>query len=192
MIISVEEWGWKTALLGMSLSFYDKAKHGEVFKWFNEEKFERARARAKILAHFNGDSGENKFLESICVQIIVELPRCTWQELDTYRVGITKNSASTMHVLQKREQTASDFSPHTDQRQIDVLNEYIRNKASIEKIKENLPEGYLQVRQITTNYKTIKNMYWQRYKHRYESTRNFVNELLEKLEHPYYIIKDNK
>ena len=189
-ILSIQETGHENALFGMSLSFYDRQAHGDPHQWFSQDKLNRAKARAKLLAHQSG--GHNKFLESINVQMLVKGTRAFWQEMDTYRVGITKQSASTMHVLTKREQTKDDFSPNTDQRQIDVLNEYIRNKASIDTIKENLPEGYLQIREISTNYMTLKNIYWQRRGHKYGFMRNFANELLSKLEHPYYIIKDSK
>lgn len=187
-ILSIQETGHENALFGMSLSFYDQQTHGDPLQWFDQDKQQRARARAKLLAHQSG--GHNKFLESINVQLLVKGTRAFWQELDTYRVGITKQSASTMHVLMKREQTRDDFTPLTDQRQIDVLNEYIRNKASIDTIKANLPEGYLQLREISTNYMTLKNIYWQRKGHKYKFMDNFANELLSKLEHPYYISKD--
>lgn len=187
-ILSIQESGHENALFGMSLSFYDRQTHGDPIQWFDQNKEVRARARAKLLAHQSG--GHNKFLESINVQMLVKGTRAFWQELDTYRVGITKQSASTMHVLMKREQTRDDFHPLTDQRQIDVLNELIRNKASIDAIKANLPEGYFQLREISTNYMTLKNIYLQRKGHKYKFMDNFANELFSKLEHPYYICKE--
>ncbi|MCK9240314.1 hypothetical protein [Desulfocurvus sp.] len=45
------------------------------------------------------DKGHNKVLESMCVWLDVRMPRYWWQEFDTYRVGVTKQSESTMHIL---------------------------------------------------------------------------------------------
>lgn len=49
------------------------------------------------------DKGHNKFLESIEVWIDIDCPRMIWQEIDTYRVGVTKQSDSTMHTLLKKD-----------------------------------------------------------------------------------------
>ena len=48
---------------------------------------------------FNDDNGHNKFLEMIGVWIDYTLPRSIHSELDTYRIGTSKSSESTMHRL---------------------------------------------------------------------------------------------
>jgi len=47
------------------------------------------------------DKGHNKFLETIEVWFDITAPRFIWQEFDTYRIGVTKQSDSTMHTLLK-------------------------------------------------------------------------------------------
>ncbi len=70
----LHEHGSQEALLGLSLS-YDSEPNIKV---------------ANQLAHKQG--GHNKFLESIVVWLDITAPRYWWQEFDTYRIGITKQS----------------------------------------------------------------------------------------------------
>src|SRR5574343_1543653 len=110
MIVQVrEEAGYENALLGLSLSFYDHAIPLDEF--WNDEKFQRAERRAKALAFKGG--GHNKFLESIQVWIYVQAARSFWSEVDTYRVGMTKQSSSTMHTLDKRFTESFDYEHGT-------------------------------------------------------------------------------
>ena len=53
--------------------------------------------------------GHDKFLESIQVWFVMDMPRYFWQEFDTYRVGGSKQSESTMYTLGKRKLSTSDF-----------------------------------------------------------------------------------
>ena len=52
-----------------------------------------------------------KFLRMIHVQFDIRMPRYFATELDTYKVGTTKNSSSTMHLITKRDLTLDDFEP---------------------------------------------------------------------------------
>ena len=93
----LEEAGYEWALLGLSKSFKDRAIPHE--DWWTYERFEKLNKTAKGMA-FN-DGGHNKFLESIVVWLDIEAPRGWWQEFDTYRVGTTKQSESTIHTIAK-------------------------------------------------------------------------------------------
>lgn len=190
----LREAGYQEALLGMSLSYYDHAISLKDF-WI-EEKIAKAAKQASVLAFKQG--GHNKFLESIQVWIFVQATRGFWQEFDTYRVGMTKQSSSTMHTLDKRAVEQSDFSLQTDNLQIAAFNHCLsRYKNSqdseyknIVYLKDNLPEGWLQERVICTNYKVLQNIYAQRKKHRYKPWQEFLDQLLNQLQHPYFINPD--
>ena len=51
-----------------------------------------------------------KFLRMIHVQMDVTAPLYWWKEADTYKVGTTANSCSTMHKIAAKEFTLDDFS----------------------------------------------------------------------------------
>ena len=83
----IEEAGHEWALYGMALSYKDRKLNPE--DWWTSQRA-KAEKRAVILA--GKDGGHNKFLESICVWLDIEAPRAWWSEMDTYRVGTTKQS----------------------------------------------------------------------------------------------------
>lgn len=51
-----------------------------------------------------------KFLRMIHVQMDITGPLYWWKEMDTYKVGTTANSCSTMHKIAAKEFTFADFS----------------------------------------------------------------------------------
>jgi hypothetical protein len=184
MLLKVfKEAGYEEALLGMSLSYYDHAT--PINEWWDDDKRERANKRAHALA-FKG-LGHNKFLESIQVWLYVQGSRAFWSEFDTYRAGVTKQSASSMHTLAKRSTTPADYEEGIDLRIIDIFNQILQSKPDITTLKANLPESWLQERMICTNYKALQNIVAQRHNHRLKHWPQFCNDLLAQLQHPYFI-----
>lgn len=134
----------------------------------------------------------SKFLRFITVQSDVRAPRYVWQEFDTYKF-VEKSSCSTMHKLLTGEwisRSDFDFSKveNTDLigDLIEELNRLRANYANAENLKEKnkilaaakqiLPESYLQLRTISTNYAELRNMYFQRKDHRLDDWAiDFVN-----------------
>lgn len=117
------------------------------------------------------DGGHNKFLEQIQTQFYLKAPRYFWQQFDTYRNGVSKQSESTMHTILKNELTKDDFVFIY----YSILNELndLREKKDFDKIKALLPEGYFQERAISVNYKCLRNIYKQRKKHKLQEWRDF-------------------
>jgi len=89
----LDERGYDWALLGLSLSF-------------EQDPADMPRVAQKLA--FRGD-GHNKFLESIVLWLDITAPRYWWQQFDTYRAGVSKQSASTMHTMTRRALTQEDF-----------------------------------------------------------------------------------
>jgi hypothetical protein len=174
----ISEHGYEEAMLGISLSWASSV--------------ERSKKIAEKLAHKQG--GHNKFLESIIVWMDVTAPRYWWQEFDTYRVGVTKQSESTMHTICKSELSVESFEGFVSPYHINHLNELIaryketelkdRKEAYFISIKQNLPEGFLQRRIVCLNYKALQNMHGQRMHHRLPEWKIFFNVSLE---HPEFI-----
>lgn len=183
MLVSVrKETGYALALEGIGLSFnvYDIDRLGGV---------------AEKLAPKDG--GHNKFLESMMVWIDIDAPRYWWSEFDTYRVGTTKQSESTMHTITHRLLTQDDFEFVVYGFTLRQLNDAIKDYQTTEnkqakarlfaEIKNNLPEGFLQRRIVCTNYKTLKNIVWQRKHHKLLEWKAFIKALADQLEHPEFV-----
>lgn len=138
--------------------------------------------------------GHDKFLETIQVILDIAAPRYWWQEFDTYRVGTTKQSESTMHTIVKREFSQEDFEQAKPQATLDRLNAlrsaflFTTNREMMEELfltlKDELPEGFLQRRIVSTNYKTLQNIIRQRAHHRLPQWKQLVAHLKENLQHP--------
>jgi hypothetical protein len=179
----LKEEGFELACRGMAYSYKDRAE--DVESWW-EEKKERAFERITKLAHMDG--GHNKALESITVWIDVEACRAWWSEMDTYRVGMTKNSESSMHTLSKREPTQHDFEEGTPEFLVNTFIDCWKlYKKDVTILKQCLPEGFLQRRLVCTNYKVLRNIVAQRRGHRLKWWDVFIDELLSQLQHPEFI-----
>ena len=135
------------------------------------------------------DGGHNKFLESIVTWWRIRAPRYWWQEFDTYRVGITKQSESTMHTLIHRELDITDFVPGVSQDIIDEVNKYIAD-GDLSTAKKNLPEGFMQTRVVCVNYKALRNIIIQRRAHRLREWQVFIGEVREQVDYPQLLPRD--
>lgn len=134
----------------------------------------------------SNDNGENKFLESIGVWLDIDAPRYWWQQFDTYRVGVSKQSESTMYSLTKRKLEQSDFNCHISPLILSCLNSNIELE-EFEILKANLPESFLQRRIVATNYKTLRHVYQQRRDHRLAEWQLFCDTLEQELLHPGFL-----
>jgi hypothetical protein len=161
----IKEAGYEEALLGISLS--------------READILAMPERAKKLAPL--DHGHNKFLESMILWIDVNAPRYWWQEADTYRLS-TKQSASSMYLIMKRELTQDDFQDGIDAIVLGRLNDFIRAKDFMA-AKRHLPEAFLQRRLWCMSYKTFKNIYEQRRNHKLKEWHFFLDAVLLQIEH---------
>jgi hypothetical protein len=180
----IRECGYDEAVLGFSLSYNTSIE----------------RTKEILPKYAFGKSGENKFLESIQLWLDIDATRYYWQEFDTYRIGVTKNSESTMHTICKKPVDQSNFERPVCPATILYLNDLIFKYKTIEdktlkrdlfvEIKDNLPEGYLQRRIVNLNYKSFRHIYEQRMDHKLPQWQLFFKSVLSKIEHPEFIIKD--
>lgn len=170
-IYDIEEHGFHRAMRGLARSYNQKVENmPEVALKLGPK-----------------DLGHNKFLESIVVWMEVEAPRFWWSEMDTYRVGITKQSDSTMHTLTRQPLTQENFEYFIPQFYLDNLNILIAQKEPIDYIKSQLPDGFLQGRSICTNYKTLRHIILQRWNHKLPQWQQFCVSVLNGLENWEYL-----
>ena len=168
--------GYEQAVLGMMLS-YGKTSFDD-FTATDEDIYRVATKLAPM------DGGHNKFLEQIQYWILIQAPLFWWKQADTYRVGISKSSESTMHKSWKNGLTQEMFETPIFQDTLNNLNkfidEYNADKTTTERkaylqdlIIGNLPDGYLQTRLLNVNAKCLRNMYFQRRDHKLKQWRDF-------------------
>lgn len=182
------------ALFGIGLSYGLTSGIENVKDLERAECYDRLMQIARGLAHKPGGR-HNKFLETITLTLDVKAPRYWWQEFDTYRVGVSKQSESTIHTITKRPLTEDDFEmPNMPQKVLDILDslrgDYLRAEKRGDKekhesvfrtIKALLSEGYLQRRIVCLNAKALQNMYTQRKDHRLPEWRSFFDAIKEQM-----------
>ena len=176
------EAGFKEALFGLSLSYRALTPleiNGTKKDFYDKNHFDKIEKVAQTLAFKGG--GHNKFLESMQVWLLIRGSLSFWKQFDTYRVGITKQSESTMHTLKHRTLTSQDFTEET------FCFANINNINDIDVLRDNLPSGFLECRVVNTNYKTLQNIIHQRENHRSKKWNIFIEQLLKQLQHPEFL-----
>lgn len=161
--VLLEMAGIGSALTGLSLSYNID----------DETRVARVAERLFDNLEKNFATGEMKFLEFVRCWIDITAPRYWWQQFDTYRVGISKQSESTMHSLIRRELTEKNFTERVDRKIIKMLNEKIKY-GDLVSAKQNLPEGFMQRRIIATDLKILNYIRQQRQNHKLEEWQQFA------------------
>ena len=137
-----------------------------------------------------------KFMRQIFVSVDITAPLYWWKEFDTYKVGTTANSTSTMHKLASTPITKECFEMDDFENvisvDISVKNIWLSLIVDLEELRQKynetkdkrywkelirlLPESWLQTRTITMNYENILNMIEYRKNHKLsEWSESFMN-----------------
>lgn len=132
-------------------------------------------------------SEHRKFLRQITVSVDITAPLYWWKEFDTYKVGTTANSTSTMHKLTSAEVTIDCFemddykniqiigaaTTNTMWKSVIMYMEMLRRKYNETKdvhywkeLIRVLPESWLQTRTITMNYENLYSIIRHRSNHK--------------------------
>lgn len=138
---------------------------------------------AETLIKAGGD--HRKFLRQIQIWVDIGIPRCAWQEFDTYKVATVRNSCSTMHKLGSRNLDPEDFEDEdVSPSGLLELNrmgfamregkaycdpetgKVYKDNALLVHMKYRLPEGFIQMATYTMSYETALRMYMSRKDHR--------------------------
>lgn len=168
----LEEHGYESAMLGLSLSFNQRPEDMPMV--------------AGKLARLEDDS-ENKFLRQIFLWLDITAPRYWWSQMDTYSVGVTRQSGSTMHSLLKRPLIQEDFADGVPHVFLELLNGAIA-AGNLEEAKGLLPESFLQRRILTLNYTVLRRIIAQRHNHKLQEWHDFIDQL--QVEHPEFLTAD--
>lgn len=177
----------------------------EVFKnpsrWYRVGEHDLA--LMKSLYHAGPE--HRKFMRQIFVSMDITAPLYWWKEFDTYKVGTTADSESTMHTIHLQEFKPEDFShEHLDEYGVamldnilDCLNEnrhyYLKEKDKDYwwQMIQVLPSSYNQKRTVTFNYENAVNIIHQRSNHKLDEWREFCDILLNELPYLKEIMYDS-
>lgn len=201
-----EIWGWEHAIRGMRNPLNSWERSDTVF---DGDKLCLGENDVDLMTRLiRGGAPHRKFLRQIFVSVDITAPLYWWKEFDTYKVGTTANSCSTMHKIQAKEFEIDDFSHEHltgethglwvnadgkdfmcsawDFCQItcDVLNHYrklyleTKDKKWWWQMIQLLPTSYNQKRTVTMTYENLLNMLEYRRGHKLNEWHMFCDWIL--------------
>jgi hypothetical protein len=188
MVKIIGEFGYEQALYGLGLSY--GLTSGISYEEFIKNNSLLNKLSMTAFTLYKKEAGHNKFLESIQIWLDVIAPRYWWSEADTYRIGETKQSESTMHTLLKKPFTQDMFEFPIPDDILSMLESY-RNSRKFDLIKNILPEGFLQRRVWNLNYKVLRNIISQRRNHKLVQWKYFCDYLMNNLRYREYFVDLN-
>ena len=191
-----ETWGWTHAIRGLRnpMNSWDRIDSDGENLGVNDKKL--------MTRLIEGGEPHRKFLRQIMVSVDITAPLYWFKQFDTYRVGITENSTSTMHKLMAKPFEKSDFSfekldgvieDYWISERLDEFNKmreaYVNYDELIAKgelhditrkdiwdaLIQMLPESYNQKRTVTMNYENLLNILKYRRGHRLDEWQKFCD-----------------
>ena len=190
--------GWTAAFHGMRNSRQSWDKSDSIFEeeMRNVVVGEKDLELASKLAKSGGSHA--KFRRMIHVSMDISAPLYWWKEFDTYKVGTTANSTSTMYSITGRDFTIEDFAidgPSSQEfdaainNMVKTLNELralclsgdypLLTKMYWYDIIRLLPESYKQLRTVDMNYEVIAHIVKDRKGHRLNEWELFIEKMKE-------------
>lgn len=149
---------------------------------------------------YRAGSEHRKYMRQIFVSLDITAPFYWWKQFDTYKIGTTSNSCSTMHKLTVKPFELCDFSHehlldtsvlftiieelnkyrnlylhYDDLKDTGMISDGISKKDIWWQMIQLLPESYNQKRTISMNYENVILMSKQRKNHKLDEW----NELIE-------------
>ena len=202
-ITNIETCGWEPALRGMRnpKDSWDRADSRFWQNAFHAEEPELGPNDLDLSLRLAlGGPVHAKYRRMIKVYFDIQAPLYWWKEFDTYKVGTTTNSCSTMHTIHKRDLTLDDFAiDHLTECNLNLLTLIIKNindarrdfveaedsgaaKEAWWQMIQLLPSSFLQKRTVEVNYEVLSNIYRFRKNHKLDEWREFCR-VIEQL--PY-------
>ena len=175
--------GFEAALHGMRLPL--KSNHKADSSWNSIHTQYNIGNNDYILAKklCNAGSEHAKWMRQVPVWVEITADMAWWAEFDTYKIGTTANSTSTMHTIGKDNlEEAFDFPFGIDQDADAAFRDYLFALNAIQLrmneskgtewfgkykqiLKAMLPASFKYTRVVSLNYQVLQNMYRQRKNH---------------------------
>lgn len=211
LVDNVEVFNFDGAIRGMRNPMNSWDKSDSIFD--NKNLYEVGENDLDLMKRlYRAGTEHRKYLRQIMISMDITAPLYWWKEFDTYKVGTTANSCSTMHKIHAKKFTIDDFSHEhllsqnseyitsdfynstvfspqsTLTTLIDCLNICRQNYLNTKdkqwwwQMIQLLPSSYNQKRTITMNYENAVTIIKQRTGHKLDEWNQFV-EILKEL--PY-------
>ena len=218
----IDTWGFEHAIRGMRnpLNSWERSDSSFGYEAYSGEFVPDLRIGENDLDLMHrlyvGGQPHRKYLRQIFAVMDIIAPLYWWKEFDTYKVGTTANSCSTMHKITAKEFTLDDFSHEH------LLNEYgvavedwksewledlhitigrlncarqcfldTKDKRYWWQLIQLLPSSYNQRRTVSMTYENVMNMLDYRENHKLDEWREFC-EILRGLPYVKWIRGENK
>ena len=191
----IEVLGWEAAIRGMRnpMNSWDKSDSCEHFNRNGEvDGYEVGSNDLDLMNRLvNAGTDHSKFMRMILVTMDITAPLYWWKEFDTYKVGTTANSTSTMHKIHAKKFELDDFShDRLDLRSLAYLKlttEYLeimrqqfietKDKQYWDNIIQLLPSSYNQLRTVQLNYEVLRRIYHARKNHKLKEWRELCETI---------------
>lgn len=205
---NIDVWGFEHAIRGMRnpMNSWDKSdSHWEetptnLYNMIGQRYYVIGENDLSLMRKlYKAGTEHRKYLRQIMVSMDITAPLYWWKEFDTYKIGTTANSCSTMHKIHDKEFTFDDFShehlidygigidkghsivpSYLLQATIDVLNlcrkRYLetKDKKWWWQLIQLLPSSYNQRRTVTMNYENVVSIIEQRTGHKLDEWNDFI------------------
>lgn len=190
-IENIEVFGWRGALRGARMPFMSHKKADSYWTYVEDEEtletaeyefFMGENDHGLAMKLSKGGPVHGKFMRMVHVQMDVTANHVWWAEMDTYKVGTTRNSQSKMHLIHIKPFEWDDFS-HEGCDEVDYAREALAETiATCERLRldfntthdkkywraliELLPMGYNLTATIDLTYEVLANIYYWRRGHK--------------------------
>lgn len=192
-IENTEVLGWEAALRGMRNPMNSWKRSDTKFYPYDVQEPDVGSNDFDLMEKlFKSGTEHRKYLRMIHIQMDITAPLYWWKEFDTYKVGTTANSCSTMHKIADRDFVLDDFSTeHLTKENITWMQNTViqlnywracylshKDKTCWWQLIQLLPTSYNQRRTVDFDYETAFSMIRQRKGHKLDEWNDFVRVLL--------------
>lgn len=194
---NIDTWGFEHAIRGMRnpLNSWERSDSSFGYEAYSGEFVPNVKIGENDLDLMHrlyvGGQPHRKYLRQIFAVMDIIAPLYWWKEFDTYKVGTTANSCSTMHKITAKEFTPEDFSVEhllsenvvyfgkTLERLNNAREQYLRTKDKEYwwQLIQLLPSSYNQRRTVSMTYENVMNMLDYRGNHKLDEWREFCEIL---------------
>lgn len=186
-------WGFEHAVRGMRNPMKSWAKSDSKWDGFGDaDGYSIGENDLGLMRRLCAAGTEHrKYMRQIFVSMDITAPLYWWKEFDTYKVGTTANSTSTMHKIHAEPFSREDFScERMSEEALMLLDEVIRflelrRQVFLETkdlqlwddMIQLLPSSYNQLRTVTMTYENAVALIHQRENHKLPEWRELVSIL---------------
>lgn len=211
-IETLEVIGFKPTIMGMRGPYKSYDKSDTDFSQEDGPDFKIGEADLDLAMRLcKAGRNHRKHMRMWYVYADIMAPRYWWSEFDTAKIGVEKNSESTIHTLYKEDinDDLFEFDPATSptcaveamrevQSALRQLQDSFKSAETADEknyyrqiMKKILPESFLQRRCVCMNYEALRHMYEERKNHRLPEWRETFCNWVKTLPYSEFITDEN-